>query len=245
MSKKLPAFHFYTGDWWKDDGVMVLDCEERGAWSQMLFIMHDAKRRGYLEINGQPYPTEALSRKIAINPEKLETILEKIIQFGIASVEKKTGILYSRRLVLEEEKRQTYENNGKNGGRPKNQTETKTITKTEPNSKQTPEDENEYENVLKDLKDDEQIDQDLAFEVAWKYYPERIGKKAAKRSFKGTVRTMQDWLRHVHAFNEYVDHVQAKRRKGQKLDWQNGSTWFNNWEDWAKKSEAQGIEGVG
>jgi len=51
------------------------------------------------------------------------------------------------------------------------------------------------------------------------------------------VTTKADWLRHVHAFNAYVEHVEDKRRKGQKLDWQNGSTWFNNWEDWSKKAE--------
>ena len=153
MTDKLPALHFYTGDLWKDDGAMLLDCEERGAWIQMLFIMHDnPQRRGYLEINNKPYPNDALARKIGISSEKIEKILEKIIEFGVGSVEKKTGILYSRRMVRDEEKRQALANNGKKGGRPKNQiinqTETKTITKLKPNPNQIPEDENEDESVI-------------------------------------------------------------------------------------------------
>jgi len=246
MGKKLPALHFYTGDWWKDDGAMALNCEERGAWTQILYIMHDCKRRGYLEINGAPYPISALSRKIGLETtlecENIKSILHRLMELGVVSVEKKTGILYSRRMVLDEKTRQVHENSGKNGGRPHkpkaNQTNNQTVTKTEPNPNQTPEDESEYEVRLIGLKDNERIEQDLAFELSWRYYPERLGKKAAKRSFRATVITKGDWLRHVAAFNAYVAHVKAKRRKGQKLDWQNGSTWFNNWEDWAKKAEA-------
>jgi len=240
MSKKLPALHFYTGDWWKDPGIMALSCEERGLWFQMLLIMFESTRRGYLEINGKPFPEKELVKICEISRHKLKKIFQKLIEYGIVSVEKDTNILYSRRMITDERKRQTFENNGKSGGRPSNTKETKKKKLGSAKDNQNPEDEDEYEDVLKGLKDDELINQDRAFELSWSYYPERLGKKAAKRSFKATVTTKADWLRHVHAFNAYVKHVEGKRRKGQKLDWQNGSTWFNNWEDWAKKAE--GVE---
>jgi hypothetical protein len=98
----------------------------------------------------------------------------------------------------------------------------------------------DYEDVLKELKPDDLIDQPAAFEIAWSYYPVRVGKKAAKRHFIATVKTKRDWLRNVHGFNFYVDWVTRRRRNGHKdLQFQNGSTWFNNWDDWAVMSETE------
>ncbi|GAA3973832.1 hypothetical protein [Hymenobacter antarcticus] len=39
---KLPAIQFYPGDWHKDQGVQALDLAQRGAWFELLLMMHDS-----------------------------------------------------------------------------------------------------------------------------------------------------------------------------------------------------------
>lgn len=91
-----------------------------------------------------------------------------------------------------------------------------------------------YEKELKMMKPEDRVKGDVAFEISWHYYPLKIGKKAAKKHFKARVKTKGDWSRHVAAFNRYANHVLYERRHGNKdLKWQYGSTFFNNWEDWA------------
>ncbi len=51
-ASKLPAFQFYPGDWLKDPAVRSLPLEARGLWIDLLCIMHESDRRGYLELNG-------------------------------------------------------------------------------------------------------------------------------------------------------------------------------------------------
>ena len=98
----------------------------------------------------------------------------------------------------------------------------------------------QYERKLKAMKPTDPVKGAVAFEIAWLYYPVRIGKKEAKRHFLATVKNKRDWTRHIAAFNYYVDHVQNERRVGNRnLRWQYGSTWFNNWEDWAVMAEEE------
>jgi hypothetical protein len=65
------------------------------------------------------------------------------------------------------------------------------------------------------------------FEKVWSLYPRRKGRKAAQRHFKATVKTAVDFQNVLRALENYK---QSKEVKEGFI--QNGSTWFNNWEDW-------------
>jgi hypothetical protein len=65
------------------------------------------------------------------------------------------------------------------------------------------------------------------FERVWKAYPKRVGKKAAERSFRASVKTAEDVASIEQAMETYLSAETV--RKGFV---QNGSTWFNNWRDW-------------
>jgi len=60
----------------------------------------------------------------------------------------------------------------------------------------------------------------------------KIGKKAARRHFKASVKTKADWERTIVAHNAYLDYVKAEHKKGFKVGIKHGSTFFNSWEDW-------------
>ncbi len=71
---------------------------------------------------------------------------------------------------------------------------------------------------------------DLKFEEIWKRYPNKDGKKDALKHFRATVKGNGDWDKINMALDNYLAHLKVKTWKEPK----NGSTWFNNWEDWVE-----------
>lgn len=76
------------------------------------------------------------------------------------------------------------------------------------------------------------------FAEIWAKYPNKDGRKAAERSFMGSVKTDQDWAAICKALDVYLKHLAREAWKKPK----NGSTWFNNWRDWIDwQDETSGI----
>lgn len=121
---KLPAFQFYTGDWLKDPGVRALSPLERGIWFDMLCFMHESERRGALLLNGKPVPRPSLARMIGVSLEDLNATISTLLDLGVASQEapaegETEGVIFCRRMVRDEVKRQGQIEAGKLGGNPK------------------------------------------------------------------------------------------------------------------------------
>lgn len=113
---KLPAIQFYPGDWHRDVGVQSLTLEERGAWFEILLLMHDGERRGFLLLNGRPIADETLANYLRCDLAKLRQIVGKILANGVASRDEKTGALYCRRMVKDEHIRHVRSEAGSIGG---------------------------------------------------------------------------------------------------------------------------------
>ncbi len=118
MAEKLPALQFYTGDWRKDPGVQALDYFERGVWFEILCIMHESDARGKLMLNGKKMPDEALARLLGLDNQKVNQILTKLLEYGVARAEPETGVIFNKRMVEDEKLRQTRREAGKMGGNP-------------------------------------------------------------------------------------------------------------------------------
>ena len=65
------------------------------------------------------------------------------------------------------------------------------------------------------------------FDKIWERYPNKIGKKSAERHFEATVKTEDDF----NKINLAIDNYLVSKRVADGYI-QNGSTWFNNWQDW-------------
>ncbi len=74
---------------------------------------------------------------------------------------------------------------------------------------------------------------DFSFEDIWKRYPNKDGRKAAEKHFHTTVNTEEAWQKINRALDKYLHHLKAENWKRPK----NGSTWFNNWQDWVDWEE--------
>lgn len=137
---KLPAFQFYPGDWRKDPGVQSLDYFARGVWFEILCLMHESERRGFLLLNGKPMPEPALASLLGIQLNLLKQNLSKIEGYGVASRDEKSGALICRRMIRDEYIREVRREAGKQGGNPSllNQNPSKTEPKPENQDNQIP-----------------------------------------------------------------------------------------------------------
>lgn len=77
------------------------------------------------------------------------------------------------------------------------------------------------------------------FEEIWNKYPNRVGKKQAQRHYEATVKTEKDRESCLDALSNYEKHLAVNTWKKP----QNGSTWFNNWQDWVNWKEPETVEG--
>ena len=129
---KLPAIQFYPGDWHKDQGVQALDLLQRGAWFELLLMMHDSDERGVLLVNGAPMPDAVIARRLGLDNQSANQILTTLLTFGVASRRDTDGALFCRRMVKDERLRQVRTESGKKGGNPRllNQTANQTPKQT-------------------------------------------------------------------------------------------------------------------
>lgn len=77
------------------------------------------------------------------------------------------------------------------------------------------------------------FDLESSFEAVWKEYPAKDGKKKALVCYKATVKGVEGEQRVRKALKNYKAHLARQHWKQPK----NGSTWFNNWEDWVDWKE--------
>lgn len=129
---KLPSFQFYPGDWKKDAGVQALSYEERGIWFELMLMMFESPERGKLIFRtGTPIPEDAVARALGLDKQKVNQILSKLLEYGVASKEEETGIIYCRRMVRDAELSKKRAEVGKMGGNPNllNQNPSKTEAK--------------------------------------------------------------------------------------------------------------------
>lgn len=141
---KLPAIQFYPGDWKRDIGVQSLSLHDRMVWFELLMLMHDSEKRGYLLLNGKPMSSASIARNIGISVEDFDVSMRNIVEAGVSSIDD-NGVLFSRRIVRDEHIRQVRREAGKKGGNPAltrkvldNQNSSKTKNESKQPVKQTP-----------------------------------------------------------------------------------------------------------
>lgn len=122
-SQKKPSWQFYPGDWMKDTELRSVSSAARGIWIDMLCLMHESGRRGYLQVNGRPASLEQIARMTGNSTEEAALYLQELIDSGVCSRTKDgidgDGCIYSRRMVRDEANKKAWRENGKKGGNQK------------------------------------------------------------------------------------------------------------------------------
>lgn len=82
----------------------------------MLCLMHESVRRGYLQhATGKPVTAEQLARMTGCSTDEVSRLLQELSDSGVFSCTEH-GVIYSRRIVKEEKKRELCSQAGKRGG---------------------------------------------------------------------------------------------------------------------------------
>ncbi len=113
MPKKLPWMQFCPTDYIKD--TRILSLEARAIWMDVLCLMHESGRRGYLySTTGKPISISELARFAGASIETTSLAIRELTDSGVAELSD-TGDLFSRRMVREERTRQARSKAGAAG----------------------------------------------------------------------------------------------------------------------------------
>jgi hypothetical protein len=115
---KRPAFQFYPKEWIWDFELRQCSPAARGLWVDLLCLMHEGQPYGHLTI-----PTDLILRVTGLSEKSLKKLLAEleIERSNGKKVAYRTpsGVLYSKRMVRDEELRNASVINGKAGGNPR------------------------------------------------------------------------------------------------------------------------------
>ena len=101
---KRPAFQFYPADWRKDTALQTCSMAAQGLWVNLLCVMHECKPYGHLVINGKALTDIRAARLMGLAAKDYTKLLAEIEDAGVVSVTS-DGVLFSRRMVRDEEVR--------------------------------------------------------------------------------------------------------------------------------------------
>lgn len=131
---KRPAFQFYPGDWRKDAALQSCSLAARGAWIELMCIMHNCDPYGVLAANGTPFTVLQIARLMGESPTVTAKLLAELESAGVFS-RREDGSIYSRRMVHDGAISDIRSRSGKMGGNPILLKQNS--SKTEANDKQT------------------------------------------------------------------------------------------------------------
>lgn len=111
---KRPAFQFYPADWRKDMALQSCSVAARGLWVDMLCIAHECEPYGHLTVNGKPMTPAQIGRHTGLTERECSKLVAELEEAGVLS-RADDGAIFSRRMVRDEEIRQSRAEGGKAG----------------------------------------------------------------------------------------------------------------------------------
>lgn len=175
---KQPSFQFYPGDWLRDPALRSVSLAARGVWIDLLCLMHESTRRGYLIFpDGSAMKFEHLARIFSVDKRTLRGLIQELESCGVFSREGE--VIYSRRMVRDQQLSEVRRKAGKSGGNPillsekdmqlDKQNEQQILTPSSSSSSSSSD--NPMVPAKPKQTKPEPFDCELAFEELWAMYP--------------------------------------------------------------------------
>lgn len=108
---------FYCADWRSDPALRLCSRAARGTWIDMISIMHEAEPYGELKVNGIALDARSLAKLLGEALADIQSDLAELEAHGVFS-RRKNGVIYSRRMERDENRKRKLRENGKKGGNP-------------------------------------------------------------------------------------------------------------------------------
>lgn len=210
MSRKLPSFQFYPGDWMKDSNLRRCTHAAKGVWIDMLCLMFDSEQRGVLATAGRAWSDSEIALAVGGDHDVTLACIAELTLKGVAN-RTEGGALYSKRLVRDEHKRRLCSEAGKRGGNPTLKGHAKGAPKRNPTPSSSSSSSDKPLSPLLEGGEGELLGQftgyTQAFEMVWAAYPAgrrskkvkaiaawRAATESLSQRFNGELRKAEDWL---------------------------------------------------
>jgi hypothetical protein len=136
LSKKQdgrPSLQFYPDDWLSETGLKMCSLAAKGLWIDMLCHMFKSEKRGQLIVNGKVPTMQEVGKLVSIGEAEAKQLVDELLSYGVCE-STETSILYNRRMVRDEQIRQSKIEAGRKGGVSKRVKKSKSKTQAEPGS---------------------------------------------------------------------------------------------------------------
>ena len=112
-----PWMKWYPADWRSDSKLRACAPLSRYVWLEMLGLMHEAEPYGHLVLAGRAMDYQTLSRLVGVTAGEVKRAVKELEDRGVFS-RNAAGVIYSRRMVRDENRREKAANDGRLGGNP-------------------------------------------------------------------------------------------------------------------------------
>src|SRR5258708_4928532 len=112
----MPWLKFYPSDWGADPALRMCSIAAPGLWMEMRCLMHEARPRGSLLVNGLPVNDRQLASLSGVSHREVVGLVAELEAAGVFSRDAK--IIFSRRIRRDEAKAAKDKANGTLGGNP-------------------------------------------------------------------------------------------------------------------------------
>lgn len=112
-----PWMKFYPADWRADPALRMCSIGARGAWMEMICLMHEAEPRGSLLVAGKQVTDAQLAALIGVSKKLMTSLIAELEQALVFSRDE-DGTIFSRRMRRDVQKAERDKANGKAGGNP-------------------------------------------------------------------------------------------------------------------------------
>ena len=114
---KRPSFQFYPSDWLRDTALRSCSTGARGLWMDMICFMHEGSPYGHLKVGSKVIHASNLSRMVGEDAEVVHGWLDELAAAGVYETTDE-GVIYSKRMIRDENLRQIRAAGGSKGGNP-------------------------------------------------------------------------------------------------------------------------------
>ncbi len=114
---KRPSFQFYPSDWLRDTALRSCSGLARGLWIDMICYMHEGSPYGYLKVGNKVILPSNLSLMTGLTLHEVETCLKELHDAGVYNIDD-SGAIFSRRMIRDENIRNSRAKGGSLGGNP-------------------------------------------------------------------------------------------------------------------------------
>ena len=172
---KRPSFQFYPSDWLRDTALRSCSTGARGLWIDMICYMHEGNPYGHLKVGDKVILAHNLARMVGETLDVVEGWLNELKLAGVYDLTT-DGVIFSRRMIRDENLRNIRALGGKLGGNPALKEGYKVNLKVVPKDKQktTPSSSSSSSSINNTI---------ARFDEFWKAYPRKASRGAAEKAW--------------------------------------------------------------